>query len=135
MNQLQLFAATTEWLRADILRCLRKLRLLDRRLQETTAAMRGLVTRVAHERLTIQPHHSSRKRPRSGETPDELSSSKRQTIDALVEAYHEQRRRMLHHSALRLLVAGELVSNAEDLNRMIAMRNLHFSRSLRQQAG
>ncbi len=160
MNQLQLFVATTECLRADLLRCLRKLRLLDRRVQESTAAMRRIIALVvAHDRDDNGTPPSAvgaqsaappivllgrrLKRPRSAAAADDTEAARTHaekaaaassSLSLLVQEYHVHRRRVEHSAMLRVHVARELASNAEDLSRMVAMRIRHFRRSLVQQA-
>jgi hypothetical protein len=145
MNQLQLFVATTECLRADLLRSLRRLRLLDRRLQDSTAAMRRILAQVTggDGRAAEAPAPAApvvllpgRKRPRAASEADDHEkavAARAAAATALTQEYLVHRQRAEHCSRLRVLVARELASNAEDLSQMVAMRIRHFSRSLRQQ--
>ena len=101
----------------------------------------GEVKKPAEVDVTGIVPASGRKRPR--EDPSSVSearpgvASAGKTLSPVlreqeVHAYMSAKKRVEELANLRVLVAMELANNAEDLNRMIALRLTHFSRSLRQ---
>src|SRR5258708_3474747 len=103
MNQLQLFVATTEWLRADLLRCLRKLKPLDRRVQEHMAVMRSVIkdlVEVSAKTLSTPAVRAKTGRPRKREREEGNSSSSNtplaQERDRLARLYVANKQRVDH---------------------------------------
>jgi len=121
MNQYQIFMGTSQFLRGDIERTLRKLRHLDDLINESLKEMDQALDMYRNAAAAAKTARE-RKRPRSASSDLKSSEGQKQETVRARQLYEEHRDRAQKLNLLRLDLASDLTVCTEDLNRMLRGR-------------
>lgn len=127
MNQFDIFIATTECLRSDTIRALRRLRMLDDKIHRNMQTMRQIVDDI--KQLQQVPKRGVRGGKRLRDDSADRTTAENEVAE-LLGRYQRCKSRVETVSSLRVVTGIELANTVEDINRAIALRMAHFSRSI-----